>query len=231
MLIKLGYSEELDGFFAQYAILKSESAVRVPENASDEEAVVAPCVTGMILSGLRRAGLKHGESVLVTGAGGGVGIHAVQVASALGARVIGVTSDEAKVDKIAKFCSSVVVGPKFAEKVKKEEGEVDVVIDTVGTPTLEDSLKSLRAGGRLLQVGNVEPTTKYELRLGYVILKDLQVIGHASANRKDVQDAMELSAQGKVRAVIAGTYKLEETSSAFAALKSRERVGKVLFSP
>jgi len=227
-LNRLGYSEELDGFFSEYAIVRPQSLVKVPEGVREEDAVISPCVSGMIYAGLRRAGLKPGELVVVTGAGGGVGVHAVQVASALGAKVVAVTSDKEKLEVLGKYVSNVILGSKFADQVGRE---ADVVIDTVGTPTIDESLRSLRQGGRLVQVGNVDPTSKYELRLGYVILKDLQVIGHASANRSDIEAAMRLCAEGKLRAVIAGIYGLDEIDRAFSVLLSRSRVGKVLLSP
>ncbi len=144
---RLGYSEELDGFFAEKAKIKVTSLVKVGTNVPDEGAVLVPCVTGMVYRSLRRAKLQKGETVLVTGASGGVGIHAIQIAKALGAKVIGVTTSEEKAAFIRKFADHIIVGSKFSEEAKKI-GDVNVVIDTVGTPTIDESLKSLWMGGR-----------------------------------------------------------------------------------
>lgn len=227
---RLGYSEELDGFFAEKAKLKVTSLVKVDSNVPDEGAVLVPCVTGMIYRGLRRANLQEGETVLVTGASGGVGIHAIQVAKALGAKVIGVTTSEEKASIIKKFADYVIVGTKFSEEAKKID-DINVVIDTVGTPTIEESLKSLWMGGRLLQIGNVDPSQIYQLRLGYIILKDIKIIGHATATKKDAEGALKLTASGKITPVIAGTVRLDEIDKGFEMLKDKKKVGKVLVKP
>ncbi|MCG3108235.1 Acryloyl-coenzyme A reductase [Metallosphaera sp. J1] len=226
---RLGYSEELDGFFAEMAKVKVTSLVKVPADASDEGAVMVPCVTGMVYRGLRRANLREGETVLVTGASGGVGIHALQVAKAMGARVVGVTTSEEKASIVGKYADRVIVGSKFSEEAKRED--INVVIDTVGTPTFDESLKSLWMGGRIVQIGNVDPTQSYQLRLGYTILKDIAIIGHASATKRDAEGALKLTAEGKIRPVVAGTVSLQEIDKGYEMLKDKHKVGKVLLSP
>ncbi|MEM0104829.1 MAG: acryloyl-coenzyme A reductase [Candidatus Methanomethylicia archaeon] len=228
---RLGYSEELDGFFAEKARIKVTSLVKVPSNAPDEGAVLTPCITGMILRGIRRAGgINKDDLVLVTGASGGVGIHAIQVAKALGAKVIGVTTSEEKAKVIKNYADYVIVGSKFSEEAKRI-GDVQMVIDTVGTPTLDESLRSLYMGGKLVQIGNVDPSQIYNLRLGYIILKDIKVVGHASATKRDVSDALKLTAEGKIKPIISTIVSLEEIDKGFEALKDRKKVGKVLVRP
>lgn len=227
---RLGYSEELDGFFAEYAKIKITSLVKVPQGTLDEGSVLVPCVTGMVYRGLTRAKLKQGETVLVTGASGGVGIHALQVAKAMGAKVIGVTTSEEKADIIKKYADYVIVGTNFSKEARKMD-DVNVVIDTVGTPTFDESLKSLWMGGRIVQIGNVDPSKIYELKLGYVILKDIEIIGHASATKKDVEGALKLTAEGKISPVIAGSVNLEEIDKGYEILKDKHKIGKVLLKP
>lgn len=224
-----GYSEELDGFFAEYAVVKAQSLVKVSSGASDEGAVMVPCVTGMVYRGLRRANLREGETVLVTGASGGVGIHALQVARAMGARVIGVTSSEEKAEAVKRYADRVIVGTKFSEEAKREE--INVVVDTVGTPTFEESLRSLWLGGRVVQIGNVDPSQLTQLRLGYMILKDLVLIGHASSTKKDAEGALRLTAEGKITPVVAGTVTLEDIERGYELLKDKRKIGKVLVKP
>ncbi|AHC51252.1 alcohol dehydrogenase [Sulfolobus acidocaldarius SUSAZ] len=228
---RLGYSEELDGFFAERAKVKVTSIVKVPQSVSDDAAVIVPCVTGMIYRGIRRAGgINKNEYALVTGASGGVGIHAIQVAKALGARTIGVTTSEDKAKVIRKYADRVIVGSKFSDEARKI-GDISLVIDTVGTPTIEESLRSLRMGGKLVQIGNVDPSQIYSLRLGYLILKDILLVGHASATKYDAEQTLKLTEGGNISAVVAGYVNLENIDEGYRMIKDRNKIGKVLLKP
>ncbi|MFP3216909.1 MAG: acryloyl-coenzyme A reductase [Vulcanisaeta sp.] len=224
------YGENLDGFFAEYARVSANALVKVPNNVPDELAVLTPCVLAMVYKGLKRAGFTRGETVVVTGASGGVGIHAVQLAKALGARVIAVTRSEEKAGFIRKFADEVIVGSRFSDSVKSLTDGVgaDVVIETVGTPTLNESLKSLRTGGRAIIIGNVNPDESYQLRLGYIIMKDLLIIGNVRSNKSDVAETLKLLGSGVVKPIIAATYPLDRFSEALEFMRNSSRIGKVL---
>jgi D-arabinose 1-dehydrogenase-like Zn-dependent alcohol dehydrogenase len=225
-----GYAQELDGFFAEKAILKANTAIKIPSGVSDEAAVVVPCVVAMVYRGLRRARISKDDVVLVTGAGGGVGIHAIQVAKALGAKVIAVTTSEEKAKEIGKYADHVIIGSKFSEEAKKL-GEVSIVIENVGTPTLEESLRSLRTGGKIVQIGNVDPSQVFNLRLGYIILKSIEIIGNVGSTRKDIIDSLKLMAEGKVKPIISAKIPLESFEEGLKMLRSKSNLGKVLLYP
>ena len=223
--------ESVDGSYAPYVSMTQDSVVRVPDETGDESAVIAACVSGMLIQALRtRARLAEGEKVLVTGAGGGVGAHAVQIAGALGGEVIASTSSAWKEEGIRKLGASEVVqagnASKAAKKLTGGEG-VDVVIDTVGAPTFSESLRSLNFGGRLVIIGNVDASSA-ELPLGYIILKGLEIIGSVSSTRRDVAEALELSRRGLVRPVIDRKVRLENVGDAYAAMSGRNTFGRVL---
>ena len=227
---RLSYGEEVDGFFAQYAKVNANSLVKVPDYVDDYLASITPCVVAMVYKGLRRAGLRRGETVLVTGAGGGVGIHAVQVAKALGARVIAVTSHGEKAGELSNYADHVIVGPGFHDAAKAlTDGGVDIVVEAVGTPTINESLRSLRQGGRLVLIGNVNPDEALNLRLGYVILKDIAIIGNIASNKSDVVEAFRLAKY--IRAVKAGEYGLGEFQDALNQLMNQRRIGKIYINP
>jgi acryloyl-coenzyme A reductase len=229
----LSYGENIDGFFAEYARVSGNALVKVPNNVQDELAVLVPCVIAMIYKGLKKAGLAPGETVVVTGASGGVGIHAVQLARALGARVIAVTRSEEKAKVIAQFADDVVIGQRFSDAIKSMTNGIgtDVIIEAVGTPTLEESLRSLRMGGRAVIIGNVNPDVSYALRLGYIIMKDISIIGNVRSNKTDVAETLRLLGKGYVKPVIAATYSLDMFSKALELLRNGSRVGKVLIKP
>ncbi|KUO84190.1 MAG: alcohol dehydrogenase [Caldivirga sp. MG_3] len=229
---RLSFGEEVDGFFAEYARVTGNSLVKVPDWVSDELAVLTPCVLAMLYRGFRRINLNMGETVLVTGASGGVGVHAVQLARAMGARVIAVTRSEVKAKVLGKFADDVIVGSGFSEEVKRRfNGGVDVVVEAVGTPTIGESIRSLRAGGRLLLIGNVNPDETYQLRLGYAILKDIMILGNAAANRSDVASVFGIVKARPIEPVVAAKYPLREFAEALRMLESGSRIGKVLLVP
>ncbi len=229
----LSYGESVDGFFAEYARVSGNALVKVPNEVSDELAVLVPCVIAMTYKGLRRAGLTQGETVVVTGASGGVGIHAVQLTKALGARVIGITRSLEKAKFIKQFADDVITEGTFSKAVKELTGGIgaDVVIEAVGTPTIEESIRSLRVGGRLVIIGNVNPDEIYPLRLGYLILKDISLIGNVRSNKPDIAEALKLLSRGSVKPIIAATYPLDKFNEALEHMKDSTRIGKVIIKP
>jgi len=146
----------------------------------------------------------------------------------MGARVIGVTSSEEKAEAVKRYADRVIVGTKFSEEAKREE--INVVVDTVGTPTFEESLRSLWLGGRVVQIGNVDPSQLTQLRLGYMILKDLVLI-LSLLHQEDAEGALRLTAEGKITPVVAGTVTLEDIERGYELLKDKRKIGKVLVKP
>lgn len=223
--------EAVDGSYAPYVRMNQHSVVRVPPAVDEASAVIAACVTGMIIQALRnRARLSEGETVLVTGAGGGVGAHAVQVAKALGARVIAATSSQWKEERLHDLgAESVVSSGNLSKPVKELTGGegVDVVIETVGGPTFRESLRALNFGGRIALIGNVEASS-VDLPLGYMILKGLEIIGSVSSTKANVEEALELSRRGAVKPVIDRRVALEQLADAYSAMEKRSTFGRVL---
>lgn len=223
--------ESADGSYAPFVVTDMRSIVRVPDGVDEESAVIAACVTGMIVQALRnRARIAEGETVLVTGAGGGVGAHAVQIAKALGARVIASSSSGWKRDGLLGLGAEAVITPDdMSRKVKALTGGegADIVIENVGGPTFRESLKSLNFGGRLVDVGNVEASS-VDLPLGYLILKGLEVIGSVSSTRENMKEALQLSKSGKVKAVIDRKIGLDGVGDTYRDMQNRSTFGRVL---
>ena len=223
--------EAVDGSYAPYVLTNDESVVQVPRGVDEEASVISACVTGMLVQALKiRARLSYGETVLVTGAGGGVGTHAVQIAKAMGAKVIAATSSKWKRERIYGLgADAVISSDNIAEQVKAQTGGegVDVVVDSVGAPTFRESLKSLNFGGRLLVVGNVDPSAA-ELPLGYAILKGIEIIGSISSTRRDIAEALEMTRMGRIRAVIDRRIALQDLNEAYRSMEKRETFGRVL---
>lgn len=231
---RLTFGEEINGSFAQMVKVHERSLVKVPDNVTPEGAAIASCVTGMVLRAFRHvAKVKQDESVLITGAGGGVGIHAVQVAKALGCKVIAATSSEEKFKYIMEAGADEVLlsDDKMVEKVKRLTGDdgVDVILEAVGQPTFEKSLRCLAWGGRMVVVGNVTASS-VEVPLGLIILKANSIAGTIAATKKDLEDALKLTADGKVRPVVT-VYPLEKIYDAMEKMRRKESVGRLLLKP
>jgi acryloyl-coenzyme A reductase len=226
---KKTFGETLNGAYRKFIRVPEISLVKVPSGVQEEAAVISACVTGMIIQALETAGnLREGQTVLVTGAGGGVGAHAVQVAKALGAHVIAETSSEWKKEMLYRLgVSEIVPSENFSRRVKEISGGdgVDIVLETVGSPTFNDSFRSLKFGGRVVVIGNVDvnPVT---LPLGNLILKGNVIAGSISSTRKDMRKALRLSKEGKISPVVGKVFSLDEVGEAYREMKERKIFGR-----
>lgn len=228
------FGEDLHGSYAQYVNAHVRSLVKVPDNIPPEAAAISACVTGMLVHALKTRGrLREGERVLVTGAGGGVGVHAVQLAKTYGAEVLAVTSSEEKARRLRELgVDHVIVSGdgRFSREVKSATGGegVDLALDCVGL-TVVESVRSLRWGGRVIQVGNVKPEP-IPIPLGLLILKENNIAGSLSCTKRELEEALRLHSEGKVRAV-ATTMPLEEAEKAHRMIRERRHFGRITLKP
>jgi acryloyl-coenzyme A reductase len=177
--------------------------------------------------------LHPGQTVLITGASGGVGVHAIQLARLLGAHVIAVTSSPLKVERLrALGAQEVLCTPdlQFSRQVKSLTGEgADVVVEVVGSATLDQSLHALRNGGKLVVVGNVASGSA-GLNPGLVILKELEVIGSFATNIGELDYALDLVSNGRIRIVLADEVSLSQATRAHELLESRAVTGRIVLN-
>ena len=228
---KKTFGESIEGAYAPYVKVNQRSLVKVPEGVSEEGSVIAACVTGMLYHALAIEGkLQPGQTVLITGAGGGIGAHAVVISKALGARVIAETSSEWKREKLLELGADHVVSASedFEKSVKKITGlGVDLVLECVGIYTFSKALRSLKPGGRMVVVGNVVPDP-VELPLGLIILKGNSITGSISSTRSDISQVFNLELQGKLKPIIDRTVDLDSVEDAYREIRSKKNIGRVL---
>ncbi len=221
------FGEDLDGAFAEYVSVDVKSLVKLPPGIGYEAASFAACVVATVVRGLEKAGVSPGSTVLVTGASGGIGIHALQVARAYGAKAVAVTRPE-KEQHVSRYADVTVTTPEFSEEVRKMGG-ADIVVESVGRPTIGQSIRSLKWGGRLVLIGNVDPAST-EVQLGLLILREIDVLPAIHAGPRDLEKALSLMAEGKVRPVYA-TYRFEEIPSLVEATPRGGHVGRRVAVP
>ncbi len=227
---KQTYGEHLDGAYAERIVVKASSLIAVPDGVHDADASLAACVTGMLYNAIGRVGgLKEGQRILISGAGGGVGVHAIQIAKALGGYVIAKTSSPWKSESLLKLgADEVITSDNFDREIKGRFSDgVHLALETVGLPTFERTLRSLRTGGKMVVVGNVDPEP-VPLPLGLIILKGNTISGSISSTKKDVEKALDLTARGKIHAFSGRTISLEEVNTAFNDMENRKSLGKIL---
>lgn len=231
---RLWFGEDLDGSYAEYLKTDYRSLVKTSEEVSDEAAAIAACVVGTLIHALKiRGGLSEGEKVLITGASGGVGVHAIQLAKSYGAEVIAVTGRAEYSDILYKIGADQVVISKdgiFSNIVKNLTNDVgvDMVLDCVGATILE-SLKSVKWGGRIIQVGNIKPQP-IPFMAGQIILKEVSIAGSISCTKKELVEALDLIVRGFVKPIVS-VLPLEHAEQAHRIVRERKHFGRILLKP
>lgn len=226
---RLGFSR--DGGMREYITVSAENFIPVPDNVNLEEVCIVADAISTVYRGLTRAGIKKGENVLVVGMGG-LGVHAVQMAKALGANVVGVDVDDAKLEFARKYgCErSVNTKGKNADEIINEINKfgikgIDIVLETVSrTETLEVDLKLLNPSGRIVILGYGAPSvqlTPYSFVKG-----EVTILGSRASSREDTKHALDLIAQGLIKPAISNYYRLEDVNKALAALEEGKVLGR-----
>jgi len=237
------------GGMAEKLVLRAERCIAMPAAMPFDEASALVLTYGTSIHALKdRAKLQKGETLLVLGAAGGVGISAVELGKAFGARVIAAASSEEKL-ALAKAhgADGGVVYPAgpfdkagaraLADLFKGACGEksADVIYDPVGGDYSEAALRSIAWEGRFLVVGF--PAGIPRLPLNLTLLKGCQVVGvfwgdftrrNPAGNAANIAELMELYAKGAIKPVISERYPLARAGEAIARLASRSAMGKIV---
>ena len=233
------------GGFAEQVLAKQDQVIPMPEGLSFEVAGSLLLTYGTCLHGLRdRAALQPGQTVLVLGAAGGIGIATIELAKALGARVIAAASSAEKLATCRAKGADEVINYReqnLRDEVKRLTGGqgVDVVMDPVGGDYAEQALRSMAWRGRYLVVGFTDGQIP-RLPLNLVLLKGCAIVGvfwgdfirrEPKAAQVDLRDLMQMLEQGKIKPLISGRYSLEQAPQAILELSQRRAQGKLIVLP
>jgi NADPH2:quinone reductase len=227
--------------FSEQVVLPSDRIRALPEGLSFEQGAgfyQAYCTAYFSLS--RRARLQAGETVLVLGAAGGVGLAGIDVAKMLGARVIAAASSPEKLETCRKQgADEVILYSEEDLKVRAKElsgGGVDVVYDPVGGDFSEQALRALAPGGRHLVIGFAAGEIP-RVRWNLILLKQCQVVGvdwggwgskHREENAMLFSELAQRVSEGQLSPVAPISYPFEEVSKALRDLMERRVVGKAV---
>jgi len=219
------------GTLAEYVTVPEESLAPLPAGWDPVEGAVGPLVHLTAWQGLVDHGeLKEGQTVLVTGSSGGVGTAAIQQAKALGATVVAMSRSEEKKARLRELGADVVVDSNletFGEQVKEglQGGRVDVVIENLGGPWLEECVKVCGTGGRIMVIGLLAGL-KSEVTLGLLIFKCIRIqgmnVGSPTATQSQASWAriVETLDRAGQRPLVDSTFAFEEVQEAFARLQT-----------
>ncbi len=216
---------EVDGAFADYLCVASRHAHAVSSPLCDAELASFPCSWSTAENLLTRAHVTAADTVLVTGASGGVGAAAASLAKARGARVLALTS-AAKAEALLSLGAARVLLREEGPLGGLGANEADVVIDLVGGKDWPRLLDVLRPGGRLAISGAVAgPLVELDLRTLY--LKDLSLFGCTALDDGVFAALVRRIEAGEARPVVAETFSLREIAAAQARFKEGRHVGKI----
>jgi NADPH:quinone reductase-like Zn-dependent oxidoreductase len=225
---------ERDGGFAEFVCVPDANAHEIASPLTDPE--LATFMTAYLTAEhmLDRAALGAGETVLVTGASGGVGSALVQLARVRGARVVAVTG-KGKERRLAELGAEAVVvrggeGVERALRQRLPEGHADVVADVVGGDGVATLLEVLRPGGRYVTAGAIagaEVTVDWRR----IYLKHLTLLGSTMGTRVQAERIVGYVASGRLVPLLAGTYPLEELARAQTDFVAKAHVGKLVIVP
>ncbi len=221
------------GGFEEYLVVPADHVLPIPAQVDPFQAATVSCALGTAYRAVvTRGAVRAGETVVVVGTGG-VGLYAVQVARAAGARAVAVDVRESALKAAQAVDADVAVDPAGAPSAVGEltRGRgADVVVDCVGD-SLSSSLaiELVRKGGRLVQVGYLTDARQYPaLPTDRVVLRELQVLGSRYVTRPELARALELVACGAVQPVVSRVLDLEQANEALEDVREERAVGRVV---
>ncbi len=214
-----------DGAYAEYVAAPAKDALDLPESLPLEEAcIIADAVSTPYHAVKNRAKVRPGDTVVVFGCGG-VGINAVQLASAAGGYVIAVDINDRKLQWATEFGAAKTINATKVERVSKEVkkltgGGADIAMEVIGNPkTIEEAFESVRIGGRLVIVGYTNEAIS--IIAGKIMFKEIEIVGSLGCRPVDYIPLIRMAAQGRidVKRLVTHRFKLEELSKAFEVMK------------
>jgi NADPH:quinone reductase-like Zn-dependent oxidoreductase len=220
------FGSECDGGFAEYTVVAARHAHKIDSELSDAQLASFPCSYSTAENLLTRANVKSGERVLVTGASGGVGSAAVQLAKARGACVWAVTS-MAKSDALHELGADETISRETDLIVEPGSNSMDVVIDLVAGNKWPQYLEVLRPGGRYAVAGAIAgPHVKLDVRTLY--LKDLSLFGCTVLEPEVFNTLIKRIEQCAIKPVVARSFTLEEICDAQTLFLKKQHIGKIV---
>ena len=234
------------GGYAQYCIAQDAQAMAVPPSLSIQEAGAVPETLMTVWHNVfERGGLKSGETLLIHGGSSGIGTMAIQLAKALGSKVMVTVGSREKADACLKLGADHAINYKtedFVEAVKKATGGVgaNVILDMVGGDYIERNYEAAAVEGRIVQIAFLAGTPKASANFAKLMVKRLHHTGSTLRPRSNVDKAamvaaieakvMPLLREGRVKPLMDSTFPFEKAADAHRRMETSEHIGKIVLA-
>jgi NADPH:quinone reductase-like Zn-dependent oxidoreductase len=228
--------ENAQGGYAEYIVVPDVNLAPYPDRLdfANAAAAILPFLTAWQMV-VHKARVAPGDTVLVQGAGSGVGVAAVQIAKLFGARVIATASSAAKLERAKQLGADVGIDYTTQDFVAEtraltDKRGVDVVIEHVGGETFTKSLRAVRNGGRIVTCGATAGFNP-AIDLRQIFFRQVEVLGSTMGSKADLLAVLEHVAAGRLKPVIHAVLPLADAAAAHGILERREAFGKVVLEP
>lgn len=224
------------GGYAEYTVLPARNLVRLPDHIAFPPASILANVIGTPFHALTaRMRLQPGERLVVTGGGGGVGLHAIQLGVMVGARVMGVDLGETKADAMRAAGADAVADPTTMDLRQRilewtDGVGTDAVLELVGAATMPYTLPSLSKGGRMVIVGS-HTGTEWTIDPGTVFRNEWEIIGSRNVAVDELATVVDLVAHGEVRPILDQIRPLEDAEELHQRVLSGSVIGRDVLVP
>lgn len=227
---------ETPGGYAEYTVLPADNLAALPDSIPFSAASLLANAAGTALHAFsKRMRLQPAERVVITGAGGGVGIHAVQIARAMGARVMAVDLGEDKAEAARSHGAEVAIDPTETDLLEAVRGwtsgvGADGVLELVGPATMPSALAALARGGRMVIVGS-HTGSEFAFDPHHLYAKEWEILGSRNVSKDELRQVISLTAAGRLEPVVAGVHPLEDVEEAHEAVRARRVIGRLVLQP
>ena len=224
----------IDGGYAEYLVVPAKDVFRLPDEIPlVEGSIIADALTTPYHAVMNRGGVRPGDRVVVVGCGG-VGLNVVQMAAAVGGRVVGVDVSPAKLEWAARLGAEATLDPTGSDRPDRAlreltDGGADVAFEAVGRPdTQELAVGAVRTGGRIVFIGY--SPDRMTLNAGRVMFRELELLGSLGCRPVDYPRVIEMVRQGRIRLteLVNRRFPLEDIDDAFDFLRSGESIRSVV---
>lgn len=226
--------EDHDGGYAEFVAVNASTVIALPDGVGLAEAAIATCTLGTAYHALvGRGALERGQVVAITGASGGVGLHAIEIARVAGAHVVAVVSSESGGERAREMgAHEVIISAErsFARELRKRTGrQADLVLEIIGAATLRESLHAVRPGGRVVVLGNVEGK-EVSVPPAYLILKEISLIGTKSCSMREMAELLALLAARELHADVTEVVPLADAAEVHRRMEAGESTGRIVLN-